>query len=76
MNCSMMSEIKNPRAATIIIDAPEVRLKANDKYKPITVKTILNPHAYSIILNSDRAYFSAIYGGMVSKAITRIRPTT
>ena len=59
----------------MMIVAPEVRLKAYEIHSPAMVKKQLRRKERSIMVRREAEYFSAMYGGMVSKAITRIKPT-
>eukprot|EP00362_Geleiidae_sp_MMETSP1317_P000929 CAMPEP_0201285624 /NCGR_PEP_ID=MMETSP1317-20130820/113591_1 /ASSEMBLY_ACC=CAM_ASM_000770 /TAXON_ID=187299 /ORGANISM="Undescribed Undescribed, Strain Undescribed" /LENGTH=100 /DNA_ID=CAMNT_0047611269 /DNA_START=214 /DNA_END=516 /DNA_ORIENTATION=+ len=59
----------------MIIEAPEVRLKVYESPSPIIIKVKHNTAEIIIIMDTDFAYFSEIYGGIVNRAITKIRPT-
>lgn len=69
------STIKNANDATIIIVAPEVKLNKKAKTKPTKLKQTESMVDKIIIEKSFEQNFSAIYGGIVKSAITKISPT-
>ena len=59
----------------MMIVAPEVRLKTYEIQSPVVVKKQLSKKERNIIVRREAEYFSAMYGGMVSRAMTSINPT-
>ena len=60
----------------MIIEGPELRSKLYESVSPTSVKTIDSPAEISIIETRFFAKYPAMYIGIVSSAITKIKPTT
>ena len=59
-----------------MMEAPEVRLYVYENHNPPSVKSVaMAPERY-IIEKRELESFSAMYTGMVSIAMTKMRPTT
>ena len=55
-----IGEIKKQEAATMMMLAPEVRLKKNEIPRPSRTKTMLNRQDVNIMDFMERLYFSAM----------------